>query len=126
MSSAISAPNRASLTAMASEQREKEDTARIARQRPVLRVCSELALVGVIQDNPTRSGGDWIMKALKELVNHRSWQHIIADFTSGSCRTTHPYHHCPSSQLSSSHIPVRILELRPQFPPSRLRRIWIH
>ena len=70
MSSAISTPNRAVLTAMASEQREKEDAARVARQRPVLRVCSELALVGIIQDSPTRSGGEWVMKALKELVIH--------------------------------------------------------
>jgi regulator of nonsense transcripts 2 len=58
---------------MASEQREKEDTSRVVRQRPVLRVCSELALVGVIQDGPTRSGGEWIMKALKELVNLHSF-----------------------------------------------------
>lgn len=57
---------------MSPEQREKEDTARVARQRPVLRVCSELALVGIIQDGPTRSGGEWVMKALKELVNHHS------------------------------------------------------
>lgn len=72
MSSAISAPNRASLTAMVSEQREKEDAARVARQRPVLRVCSELALVGVIQDGLARSGGEWIMKSLKELVNRHA------------------------------------------------------
>jgi regulator of nonsense transcripts 2 len=69
MSLAISAPNRASLSAMGPEQREKEDTVRVARQRPILRVCSELALVGVIQDSPSRSGGEWVMRALKELVN---------------------------------------------------------
>jgi len=72
LSSAISAPSRASLAAMAPEQREKDDTARVARQRPVLRVCSELALVGIIQDSLDRSGGEWIMKALKELVNYYS------------------------------------------------------
>jgi regulator of nonsense transcripts 2 len=53
---------------MAPEQREKDDAARITRQRPILRVCAELALVGIIRDAPTRSGGEWIMKALKELV----------------------------------------------------------
>ena len=53
---------------MAPEQREKEETARVARQRPVLRVCAELALVGVIRDAPSRSGGEWIMKVLRELV----------------------------------------------------------
>lgn len=50
------------------ELKEKEDAARVARQRPVLRVCAELALVGIIRDGPGRSGGEWIMKALKDLV----------------------------------------------------------
>jgi len=60
--------NKAALAAMAPEQREKEDAARVARQRPVIRVCAELALVGVIRDAPSRSGGEWIMKALRDLV----------------------------------------------------------
>ena len=38
------------------------------RQRPVLRVCAELALVGIIRDSPTRSGGEWVMKVIRELV----------------------------------------------------------
>jgi regulator of nonsense transcripts 2 len=53
---------------MAPEQREKEETARVARQRPIIRVCAELALVGVIRDGPLRSGGEWIMKVLRDLV----------------------------------------------------------
>jgi regulator of nonsense transcripts 2 len=53
---------------MAPEQREKEDSVRLTRQRPILRVCAELALVGVIRDAPTRSGGEWILKALRDLV----------------------------------------------------------
>lgn len=57
---------------MATEQREKEESARISRQRPVLRVCSELALVGIIRDSPGRSGGEWIMKAVRELVSDMS------------------------------------------------------
>jgi regulator of nonsense transcripts 2 len=68
LSAALSAPSRAALSALAPEQREKDDLARITRQRPVLRVCAELALVGIIRDAPGRSGGEWIMKALKELV----------------------------------------------------------
>lgn len=50
------------------ELREKEDAARIARQRPCLRVATELSMVSVITDAPGRSGGEWIMKILKELV----------------------------------------------------------
>lgn len=69
ISLAISAPNRAALAALAPEQREKEDTVRVTRQRPVLRVCSELALVGIIKDGPGRSGGEWMMKVLKELAS---------------------------------------------------------
>ncbi|KAG6842175.1 hypothetical protein C0991_001668 [Blastosporella zonata] len=70
LSSAISGPNRAALNAMAPEQREKEDSSRVTRQRPVVRVCSELALVGIIKDGPGRSGGEWIMKALRELLSN--------------------------------------------------------
>lgn len=75
LASAIAAPSRTALSALPPDQREKEDAARISRQRPVLRVCSELALVGVIKDSPTRSGGEWIMKAIKELVQHPAPSH---------------------------------------------------
>lgn len=54
---------------MAPEQREKEEAARVQRQRPVLRVCAELALVGIIRDAPGRSGGEWMIKALRDLVS---------------------------------------------------------
>lgn len=53
------------------DQKEKDDASRIARQRPVLRVCSELALVGVIKDGPDRSGAEWIMKTVGGLVRAR-------------------------------------------------------
>ncbi|KAJ7680426.1 ARM repeat-containing protein [Mycena polygramma] len=70
LASALAAPSRAALAALAPEQREKDDTFRVTRQRPVLRVCSELALVGIIRDGPGRSGGEWIMKVLKELLSN--------------------------------------------------------
>ena len=54
---------------MTPEQREKEEFARVAKQRPVVRLCSELALVGIINDASGKSGGEWMMKAMKELVN---------------------------------------------------------
>lgn len=57
------------MSSLAPEQREKEEAARVQRQRPVLRVCAELALVGIIRDAPGRSGGEWMMKALKDLVS---------------------------------------------------------
>ena len=76
LSAALAPPVRAPATSAGSttvgstqEQREKEDAARVMRQRPVLRVCSELALVGIIKDAPNRSGGEWMMKTLRELVS---------------------------------------------------------
>lgn len=68
ISAAISAPPRSTLATLTPEQREKDDAARVTRQRPVVRVSSELALVGIIKDAPDRSGAEWIMKAMKDLV----------------------------------------------------------
>lgn len=70
LSTALGAPSRAALSALPPEQREKEDSARVSRQRPLLRVCSELALVGIITDGQKRSGGEWIMKVLRELLSN--------------------------------------------------------
>ncbi|KAM5543259.1 hypothetical protein V8D89_003133 [Ganoderma adspersum] len=70
LTAAIAPPSRATLAAMAPEQREKDDSARVARQRPVLRACAELALVGIIRDGPERSGGEWMMKAVRDLLSN--------------------------------------------------------
>lgn len=64
------APLRISNPSLSGEMKEREEGMRITRQRPLLRVASELALVRVITDGPGRSGGEWIMKTLKELVWH--------------------------------------------------------
>ncbi|KAG1734757.1 ARM repeat-containing protein [Suillus paluster] len=70
LSTALAAPSRAALSALPPEQREKEDSTRVSRQRPILRICSELALVGIITDGQKRSGGEWIMKVLRELLSN--------------------------------------------------------
>jgi regulator of nonsense transcripts 2 len=64
---ALAPPPRNSVTTLTPELQEKEVSARISRQRPVLRVSSELALVGIIGED-RKSGGEWIMKVTKELV----------------------------------------------------------
>ncbi|KAI5123948.1 hypothetical protein M0805_006362 [Coniferiporia weirii] len=69
-SSALAPPHRVPAPAMSPEQKEKEDIARVTRQRPALRVCAELALVGVIRDGPGKSGGEWVMKILKDLLSN--------------------------------------------------------
>ena len=81
LAGALVPTNKAALATMAPEQREKEEAARVARQRPTIRVCAELALVGVIRDGPSRSGGEWIMKVLRELVRllHTQTHHIVSN-----------------------------------------------
>ena len=76
LSAALAPPNRAALAALAPEQREKEDAARVTRQRPVLRVCAELALVGIIRDAPGRSGGEWMIKVIKDLVSSTTLESV--------------------------------------------------
>ncbi|TRM69332.1 transcription factor [Schizophyllum amplum] len=70
LGSALAPLARDYLSSLAPEQREKEDAARITRQRPILRLCSELALVAIIRDGPNRSGGEWIMKTIKGLLSN--------------------------------------------------------
>lgn len=70
LAAALAPPSKVTLAALTPEQKEKEDISRVSRQRPILRVCSELALVGVIKDSPGRSGGEWIMKTIKELLSN--------------------------------------------------------
>ncbi|TFK20775.1 transcription factor [Coprinopsis marcescibilis] len=70
LSSALSPPSKSQLASLTPEQREKDDTARVNKQRPILRVCAELGLVGIIRDAPNRSGGDWIIKVLKDLLSN--------------------------------------------------------
>jgi len=86
---------------MAPEQREKEEVTRVARQRPVIRVCAELALVGVIRDGPSRSGGEWTMKVLRDLVRFLLIR-IAFDLILVSCPMILPCHPCPSSLRSSN------------------------
>jgi regulator of nonsense transcripts 2 len=62
--------NKVALAIIVPDQREKEDAAYVAWQQPVIRICTGLALVGVICDVPLRSGEEWIMKVLWDLVCH--------------------------------------------------------
>ena len=68
LTAALAPPSRTALAALTPEQREKADSARVTHQRPVLRVCAELAVVGITSDGPDRSGGEWVMKTVRDLV----------------------------------------------------------
>ncbi|KAF9507074.1 hypothetical protein BS47DRAFT_1321476 [Hydnum rufescens UP504] len=70
LAQSLTPPSKAHLATLTQEQREKDEAARISRQRSLLRICSELALVGIIVDGPEKSGGEWIMKVLKDLLSN--------------------------------------------------------
>ncbi|KIO28448.1 hypothetical protein M407DRAFT_71750 [Tulasnella calospora MUT 4182] len=65
----LTPPAKATLAALPQDQREKDESARVARQRPLLRVYAELALVGILADAPGRSGGETILKTIKDLLS---------------------------------------------------------
>jgi hypothetical protein len=110
LSSALAAPSKAALAALAPEQREKDDASRVTRQRPVLRVCSELALVGIIRDGQGRSGGEWIMKVLKELASKSTrFSSIICHICPCSYPMTQLCPLCHFFRRSSRHTLVHIL-----------------
>ena len=120
LSIAISAPPKATLATLTPEQREKDDSTRVTRQRPIVRVSSELALVGIIKDAPDRSGGEWIMKAMKELV---SWSEILIPrrLSLLSYRMTPAYLLCRFWQRSWNLIPgpfwgYLLLQFQNRFP----------
>ncbi|KIK67319.1 hypothetical protein GYMLUDRAFT_156182 [Collybiopsis luxurians FD-317 M1] len=122
LSSALSVPSRASLANLTQEQRDKEDSVRVTRQRPVLRISSELALVGVIRDDPSRSGGEWIMKALKEMLSNDpslSSLPLLATFLKSYA---YPYLGLvpsnTSKQISADSEPGSLSESQPEDPPS--------
>lgn len=89
LASSLAPQNRVALSALPSEQREKEESARVVRQRPVLRVYAELALVGIVNDGPNRSGGETIMKILKELVRNDSIRKCLDVADTGGCQLSH-------------------------------------
>ena len=53
LQSSLQAPSKAQLTALAAEQKDKEESARVLRQRGLLRIFAELELAGIV-----RSAGD--------------------------------------------------------------------
>lgn len=54
------------------KDREKEEKERLSRQRPVLRIMAELAMVGAWQAGPAKGGAE-IQKVLKSMVRFQSW-----------------------------------------------------
>jgi regulator of nonsense transcripts 2 len=50
------------------KEREKEDKERLAKQRPVLRIIAELALVGAWAEGPVKGAGE-VGRILKALVS---------------------------------------------------------
>ncbi|CDR87348.1 related to NMD2-Nonsense-mediated mRNA decay protein 2 [Sporisorium scitamineum] len=53
---------------IASEQRERDEAARIARQKPLLRVAAELALVDAIGLSQDNCGASWLFALIRNLL----------------------------------------------------------
>ncbi|TIB93465.1 ARM repeat-containing protein [Wallemia mellicola] len=78
LSTALNPPNKAQLAQSTPEQKEKDEIARVNRQRPILRVTGELYLVGVLLDPPVKKStketdsarppDGWLFIKLKELL----------------------------------------------------------
>ncbi|PWN50734.1 ARM repeat-containing protein [Violaceomyces palustris] len=68
LSSALSPSNRAVLQALPQDQRDRDEAARVARQKGFLRISAELALVEVVGRSSCPSGPEWLYQILRELV----------------------------------------------------------
>ncbi|PWN29554.1 ARM repeat-containing protein [Jaminaea rosea] len=74
LSSALAPPNKAQLQAMQAEQKEREEANRVSRQKVMLRIAAELALVEVIRARDGSStqelpGQDWLFHILRDLLS---------------------------------------------------------
>lgn len=77
----LAVPPQAYLSSLAPEQRDKEETSRVVRQRPLLRVAFELWLVGVVrtvQDAIDASGGDAKKRKVDEAVPLYCLRELVA------------------------------------------------
>ncbi len=66
---ALAPPSKTLYQSATAEQKERDEAARVARQKPLLRVTAELALVdalGHTRDAPT--GSDWLFSIIKALL----------------------------------------------------------
>ncbi|KAG9123986.1 hypothetical protein FRC07_013290 [Ceratobasidium sp. 392] len=100
----LAAPSRAALNALSAEQREKEESTRIVRQRPLLRISSELALVGILSDGPGRSGGESIMKTIRELLANDPSLSSLPLFTTFLKSYSRPFLGIAPSSISTKQV----------------------
>lgn len=68
LQASLQAPSKAVLAAMSQEQREKDETSRITKQRGLLRVYAELELVGIVRPEKNASPGDATFAIFRDLV----------------------------------------------------------
>lgn len=74
LQASLQAPSKASLSALPPEQRDKEENARILRQRSLLRIYSELELVGIVTTQSLEIG-EATYTVFKDLVS-LSWRSV--------------------------------------------------
>ncbi|PWY98311.1 ARM repeat-containing protein [Testicularia cyperi] len=68
LSQALAPPSRTHYANIPQDQKERDEAARVARQRPLLRVTAELALVEVVGHTRDQPGSLWLYQVVKELL----------------------------------------------------------
>ncbi|EPQ29818.1 uncharacterized protein PFL1_02491 [Pseudozyma flocculosa PF-1] len=68
LSATLAPPNKLALQSIPQEQRERDEAARVARQKQLLRVAADLALVEVVGHSKDQSSAVWLYQVTKELL----------------------------------------------------------
>ena len=66
---ALQPPSKVALAGLTPEQRDKDENARVVRQRGFLRTYAELELAGVLRMDPKARLGDSTFAVFRDLVN---------------------------------------------------------
>ncbi|GAC93743.1 nonsense-mediated mRNA decay protein [Pseudozyma hubeiensis SY62] len=65
---ALAPPSKTTYQNAAADQKERDETARIARQKPLLRAVAELAIVEAVGHSTENTGSSWLFVLLKNLL----------------------------------------------------------
>ena len=69
LATSLSPPNRTALQTAPQDQRERDETARVARQKTLLRITAELALVQLVGHTKEQDSTSWLFQLVKELLS---------------------------------------------------------
>lgn len=99
-------PNKAAIAALSNEQREKEEMARITRQRTALRILGELEAVGVVRGGDDQADGEQTLAVLRDLVCAEVNRAEVSACCRQGCSGSHRAAGCSFRPSSRSHLPA--------------------